>query len=188
MQRGTLLGRQQIHALRALVALARDPEAWRSVTSLAEQQDLPAAMLEQLLLRLRRSGLLEARRGRLGGYRLRQAAAAINITMVLRALALEAEAPGDPTRQTSGRPPGDSSPAPRHSPGAAAERPAATPEPKGEPIPAHQTASEQVAAALERRLQRALERELSRISLEDLLFDLRSSEAGLEEEGGLMLP
>ena len=40
----------------------------------------------------------------------------------------------------------------------------------------------------QQRLQQALERELRRINLEDLLFDLRSSQASLEQDGGLMLP
>lgn len=148
MKRTARLGQQEIHALRALVVLARDPAVWRSVTSLAEQQDLPAAMLEQLLLRLRRAGLLEARRGRLGGYRLSRDGGEISLAMILRALALSPDAAMETERD----------------------------------------ATERVAAALERRLQRALERELSVISLEDLVFDLRSSEAELADEGGLMLP
>jgi Rrf2 family protein len=43
-------------------------------------------MLEQLLLQLRRAGLLEARRGRLGGYRLRRPAAQIAVAEVLQAV------------------------------------------------------------------------------------------------------
>ncbi len=159
---GAQLGRQQIHALRALVSLACEPDRWRSVTSLAAQQALPAAMLEQLLLRLRRAGLVEARRGRLGGYRLRGKPAAISLTMVLEALA--------PARVVPDREPVAADPLP------------------GEAQPVERAASELVAVALEQRLQRALAREMGRITLEDLLFDLRSSEASLEDDGGLMLP
>ena len=151
MERAARLGNQEIHALKALVVLALEPAAWKSVTALAAQQELPAAMLEQLLLRLRRAGLLESRRGRLGGYRLSQAPAAIPLKTVLLALTPPQE-----------------------------ERP--------EPVMADPSAAGQVAAALERRLQRALDRELGLISLEDLLFDLRSTRASLDEEGGLMLP
>jgi Rrf2 family protein len=43
-------------------------------------------MLEQLLLRMRRSGLLEARRGRVGGYRLARGAPLINLAEVVGAL------------------------------------------------------------------------------------------------------
>ena len=41
--------------------------------------------------------------------------------------------------------------------------------------------------ALERRLQQALLRSLEAVSLEDLLFDLRSAEAASSESGGLLL-
>ncbi len=87
-----LLGRQVVHALKALLELAEDggPQ-WRSVSFLAASQALPAPMLEQLLLRLRRAGLLEARRGREGGYRLARATASISLAEVVAAL----ERPGD---------------------------------------------------------------------------------------------
>ena len=166
MERGALLGRQQIHALRALVCLASTPDRWRSVAEIASAQALPAAMLEQLLLRLRRSGLVEARRGRLGGYRLRGRPAAISLTMVLKAL-------------TPAQPPGSLNPLVD----TGCERAGSDAQ-----APVERAASERVAEALEQRLQRALARELGRISLEDLLFDLRSSEASLEDDGGLMLP
>jgi hypothetical protein len=48
-------------------------------------------------------------------------------------------------------------------------------------------AGEQVAQALVRRLQRALERELAVLTLEELLFDLRSWQECLSEDGGLMV-
>jgi Rrf2 family protein len=164
MQRAARLGKQEIHALKALVALAVEPAAWQSVTALAAQQELPAAMLEQLLLRLRRAGLIESRRGRLGGYRLSQAAARIPLKAVLLALAPAQEATPQQAMAIPLTP--EQSDADQHA----------------------GTAAGQVAAALERRLQRALDRELSLISLEDLLFDLRSTQASLEEDGGLMLP
>ena len=82
-----LLGRQVVHALKALLELAEDcPPRWRSVADLAACQALPAPMLEQLLLRMRRSGLLEARRGRVGGYRLARGAPFINLAEVVGAL------------------------------------------------------------------------------------------------------
>ena len=82
-----LLGRQVVHALKALLELAEDcPPRWRSVADLAASQALPAPMLEQLLLRMRRSGLLEARRGRVGGYRLARGAPLISLAEVVGAL------------------------------------------------------------------------------------------------------
>jgi len=44
-----------------------------------------------------------------------------------------------------------------------------------------------VAQALERRLRLALERELALLSLEELVYDLRSWQEYLREDGGLML-
>jgi Rrf2 family protein len=82
-----VIPRAGAYALRALLAMAEAPERWRSVADLAAEQGLPAPMLEQLLLRLRRAGLLEARRGRHGGYRLSRSAAAIPVGAVLAAVA-----------------------------------------------------------------------------------------------------
>ena len=82
-----LLGRQVVHALKALLELAEDGgPRWRSVSALAASQALPAPMLEQLLLRLRRAGVLEARRGREGGYRLARATTLITLAEVVAAL------------------------------------------------------------------------------------------------------
>lgn len=78
--------RAAVQALRALLELAQEPERWRSVNEIARAQALPAPMLEQLLLQLRRAGLLEARRGRSGGYRLARPAAAIAVADVLTAV------------------------------------------------------------------------------------------------------
>jgi Rrf2 family protein len=125
------------------------------VHDLATVQQLPPALLEQLLLRLRRAGLLEARRGRLGGYRLARAATAIPLAAVLAAVG------GGPMTRGPG---GD-----------------------GGLATGDETAGDRVAALLERRLVAALERELAHCSLAELLFDLRSTRAGMEEEGGLLL-
>jgi Rrf2 family protein len=153
-----LLGRQVVHALKALMELAEDsPPRWRSVTDLALCQALPAPMLEQLLLRLRRSGLLEARRGRVGGYRLARGAPLISLAEVVGALE---------------RPQG------------AIERPQGAldrSEPDGT------SAADRVAQLLERRLRAALERELGQCSLADLQYDLRSAQALLSETGGMLL-
>jgi Rrf2 family iron-sulfur cluster assembly transcriptional regulator len=147
-----MLRRGGIYAIRALLELAQEPQRWRSGSDLAQTQGLPGPMLEQLLLKLRRAGLLESRRGRQGGYRLARPAKAIPLAAVLEAVAVPAEGEGDAA--------------------------AALPPPD---------AGDAVTHALERRLQLALERELGRITLEDLLHDLRSTRAALSEEGGLLL-
>ena len=82
----SLLRRSGQQALQALLELAQEPGRWRSVNEIAAAQALPAPMLEQLLLQLRRAGLLEARRGRLGGYRLGRAPAQIAVAEVLEAV------------------------------------------------------------------------------------------------------
>ena len=147
-----LIGRQAIHAIKALLELAGDPGRWRSVNDLAAAQELPAPMLEQLLLQLRRAALLESRRGRLGGYRLAQPASAIPLADVLAALGqgLGSEAAVTPQAVAGG-------------------------------------ASDRVAALMEQRLRGALERELARCTLAELLYDLRSVSAELSDEGGLLL-
>ncbi|MEN9541849.1 MAG: hypothetical protein RLZZ459_1940 [Cyanobacteriota bacterium] len=81
-----MLRRAAVQALRALLELAQDPARWRSVPAIAAAQELPAPMLEQLLLQLRRAGLVEARRGRHGGYRLACPAASITVAEVLLAV------------------------------------------------------------------------------------------------------
>ena len=82
----SLLRRSGQQALQALLELAKAPQQWRSVNEIAAAQALPAPMLEQLLLQLRRAGLVEARRGRLGGYRLQRQPAAIPVAEVLAAV------------------------------------------------------------------------------------------------------
>ena len=82
----SLWRRRGLQALQALLELALAPQQWRSVNEIAEAQALPAPMLEQLLLQLRRAGLVEARRGRTGGYRLAHPAAGIRVAQVLEAV------------------------------------------------------------------------------------------------------
>lgn len=81
-----MLSRQACHALKALLELARAPERWRTTHELATAQKLPEPMLEQVLLRLRRAGLLTARRGRLGGFRLALEPRDLSIAAVLTGL------------------------------------------------------------------------------------------------------
>jgi Rrf2 family iron-sulfur cluster assembly transcriptional regulator len=87
----SLLRRSGQQALQALLALAEAPQQWRSVSEIAAAQDLPAPMLEQLLLQLRRAGLVEARRGRLGGYRLNRRPGSIQVAEVLAAVGAQVE-------------------------------------------------------------------------------------------------
>ena len=100
----SLLRRSGLQALQALLELGSDPPRWRSVREIANAQGLPEPMLEQLLLQLRRAGLLEARRGRLGGYRLQRPPAQISVAEALAAVGadlelMDAADPGDSAEQ-----------------------------------------------------------------------------------------
>ncbi len=160
-----MLRQSGVQALRAALELAAgDPRQWRSVAAIASAQDLPAPMLEQLLLQLRRAQLVEARRGRLGGYRLRRPAREIPVAELLAAVGAMPDLGGR---------------APQAMAAASAS------DPDGDMAPADPEA--QVLLALERRLRRALERELAALSLEELLYDLRSWRETLSNGGGLML-
>jgi Rrf2 family protein len=142
-----VISRQASHALKALLELAREQERWRSSRELASAQQLPEPMLEQLLLRLRRGGVLVARRGRLGGYRLARESSRITVAEVLAGL-------GEAAGNSTGRSP----------------RPA-----------------DRVTEALRLRLERARQQTLEELTLEELMFDLRSAEAGAGDGGGLLL-
>ena len=187
-----MLGRSALHAIRALLELAEAPQRWRSVPDLAAAQQLPEALLEQLMLRLRRAGLLEARRGRQGGYRLARPAAAIPLAAILAAVAAsrpgsgEVAAPaataGSTNRQHSKAEVGLAGL------GVAALGCAEAGLADGATARgANHEAASQVTAVLERRLQQALERELARFTLEELHHDLRSARAALSADGGLLL-
>ena len=157
-----MIGRTGVQALKALLELAQDPHRWRSVNELAVAQALPAPHLEQLVLRLRRAGVLEARRGRQGGYRLAGRPEALTLNQVLRAVGAWPGAGGAPVQTEPG--------------------PTETGLAEGA-----DRATERVAFLLRQRLSRAIERELEQLTLAELLFDLRSARAGLSEDGGLML-
>ena len=146
-----MLGKQANHALKALLELAAEPERWRSTHELAIAQQLPEPMLEQLLLRLRRAGILVARRGRLGGYRLAEAAGGISVAAVLAAV-------GEPVGER-----------------------------KQQSVWSQSSPADQVTFGLQRRLERAQQRALEQLNLEELLFDLQSAAAGAEGGQGLLL-
>ena len=81
-----MLQRRTLYALKALLELTQAPAALCSVTRIAQRQQMPAAMVEQILLQLRRGGLVVARRGRAGGYGLAQQASAICLAQVADAV------------------------------------------------------------------------------------------------------
>ena len=81
-----MLQRRTLYALKALLELTQAPDTLHSVSRIAQRQQIPAAMLEQVLLQLRRAGLVVAQRGRAGGYGLAQSAGAVCLEQVADAV------------------------------------------------------------------------------------------------------
>ncbi len=75
------------YGIRAMLALATHLGADPMMTKdIAEKQNLPGTYLEQLMLILRKSGLVNATRGAKGGYVLARSATDITIAQVVEAL------------------------------------------------------------------------------------------------------
>ena len=62
------LTRRGDYAIRAMVLLAREPEAVITGAEIAHRTDIPERLVAQVMGRLVRSGLVRARIGRHGGY------------------------------------------------------------------------------------------------------------------------
>ena len=80
-----MISKQAKYALRALIGLAR-AEPGRAVLTadLAKQQRIPKKFLEQILLELKKPGIVRSHRGRSGGYSLGRPAKDISFADVLR--------------------------------------------------------------------------------------------------------
>lgn len=75
------------YGMRVMVTLARQPEGGRlSAESLSESENIPKDYVDQILQRLRRSGLVLSVRGAAGGYTLAKEPTAIRVGDVVRAL------------------------------------------------------------------------------------------------------
>jgi Rrf2 family iron-sulfur cluster assembly transcriptional regulator len=77
-------GRYAMVAL-ADLALAR-PEDLVSLAAISKRQDISLPYLEQLFVKLRRAGLVEAARGPGGGYKLARSPDAIRVSEILEAV------------------------------------------------------------------------------------------------------
>jgi Rrf2 family protein len=72
------------YALRAMLAICRSaPGTIFSIQSLAHEEHIPLKFLEQILLVLRKGGILHSRRGAGGGYQLAKPANQISIGEIL---------------------------------------------------------------------------------------------------------
>jgi len=73
------------YALRALVALARAGDSMM-IGEIAAKERIPRKFLEQILLELKRHGIVMSKRGKFGGYALLMPAGQITFGQVLRIL------------------------------------------------------------------------------------------------------
>jgi Rrf2 family protein len=82
-----MLSQKARYALRAMLQLAEVPPGGQMLTGdLATAADVPRKFLEQILLDLKRDGLVTSTRGRAGGYRLARAAHTISFAEILRTI------------------------------------------------------------------------------------------------------
>ena len=80
-----MISQKAKYALRALVALVKaPPESSLMIAEISKAQAIPKKFLEQILLELKRHGIVASRRGRLGGYVLLKPADKITFGEVLR--------------------------------------------------------------------------------------------------------
>lgn len=75
------------YAVMAMADLARHGGAGAvPLTDIADRQQISLAYLEQIFQKLRRAGVVESARGRLGGYRLARGVEAITVAEVMAAV------------------------------------------------------------------------------------------------------
>jgi Rrf2 family protein len=89
------LTRRGDYAIRAMLALsAPDVDPWMSATRISTAMSIPERFLPRVLRELARAGLVQARTGRTGGYRLARPASTITVLDVVSAI----EPDDDPRR------------------------------------------------------------------------------------------
>jgi Rrf2 family protein len=83
-----MLSQKAKYALRAIMMLAEqaDTDEPLRVPAIAERERISLKFLETILVELRDAGLVESRRGRRGGYRLKRAPSEISFGDVIRVI------------------------------------------------------------------------------------------------------
>lgn len=79
-----MISQRSRYALRSLLLLARENGCSLPIAEIARRQTIPRKFLEQILLDLKREGLVASRRGKAGGYILKRPADTITFGEVLR--------------------------------------------------------------------------------------------------------
>ncbi|MEP7240174.1 MAG: Rrf2 family transcriptional regulator [Devosia sp.] len=80
-----MISQKAKYALRALIVLCKaQPGQTLMISEISRQQAIPKKFLEQILLELKRAGIVMSYRGRLGGYELLKPAEKLTFGEVLR--------------------------------------------------------------------------------------------------------
>jgi Rrf2 family protein len=80
-----MLNRKTKYAIKAILALARRREdGFVLIADLAESERIPRKFLEQILLELRKAGILASSKGKGGGYMLGRQATEISLGSIIR--------------------------------------------------------------------------------------------------------
>jgi len=80
-----MLTKKSKYALKALLYLAKSDELIQ-ISELAEKENIPQKFLENILLELRKHGLLYSKRGKEGGYKLGKDPSEITFGQIIRIL------------------------------------------------------------------------------------------------------
>ena len=79
-----MLSQRGRYALKAMMNLARGDASAHQVSAIAAEENIPRKFLEAIMSELRRAGLVESARGKLGGYRLARPADLITFGEIIR--------------------------------------------------------------------------------------------------------
>jgi Rrf2 family protein len=76
------------YALRAATFLAErfSAEGWTPTFAIAEREQIPRKFLEAILVQLRDNGMIDSRRGSLGGHRLAREPSSISVADIMRVM------------------------------------------------------------------------------------------------------
>jgi Rrf2 family protein len=81
------ISRKAEYAIRALLILASEsPQRTMQIQEMSKRGDIPVKFLEQILLTLRKAGMLHSKRGVGGGYRLDRPSRTISLGMVIQTI------------------------------------------------------------------------------------------------------
>lgn len=72
-----------IYALVEITLSSGEDEAWLQISQIAEAAKIPEKFLEQILLTLKKAGLLQSRRGTAGGYALKLKPEQISLDQII---------------------------------------------------------------------------------------------------------